>query len=805
MYVKTVGPENAPIMFVGDAPEEQESLLGLPFIQHSNTGREFTKLVSAAGLSREQCLVTNVAREQPPGNNMRILYEDNAMRIQKPILKQWIQILKEEIEKYKPNIVVALGRHAVYNLTGEASIEECRGYILESSIVPGQKVIGTYHPRQLNFEYKKHFTVIMDIRKAIKNSDTREIPRDDRILHSNPSLGEFLRYCDWLVKEHKGPVGCDIETASPGSHIDIIGFAHTPKEGYTFTIVKNRQPVLNEEQEFRFWEAVAKVCTEKELVMQNGTYDATVLMHNNGIPCKLFKYDTLIAAHCIWPETPRSLAYLASICINVPMWKETQSIMPAYYNCSDAVNTLGIWEIQKKLLTKHGLWDIFNHEMAQVYPAMFLQLHGIDVNLENKERVLTDLNRQMESLNYQLDQEVGKTVNFNSPKQLAELLYIDMGLPTQYKRRKSIQDQRKVTTDKEALNKLYRKTGNTTLKKILEYKGIKKLISSFIDIELSPEGKVHTCYNITGATMAKQYKAQVIDDEGDYKSFGRWSSSKSIILPYGSGNLQNVPYEARKLYVAPPGYEILQADYMQAEAVVVAFIIRDLRLMKMFRESFGLTREERKRRGLDVHNLTAAMLHGIPARFEDRDDGVYLIFGAPISKNQRGQGKTIRHANNYSAGPGVVANRLGCSMREAKDLQIQFHNSTPQLKLWHKSIQEELRRTRTLTNLLGRKHKFLDKWGDSLFRSAYSFIPQSTVGDLLNKSLCRFYYKYGKERSILLQLHDAIYILSPLGHREESMAMLRETMIEKLTYDKEEFYIDIDFSVGPNWGSLEEL
>ena len=112
-----------------------------------------------------------------------------------------------------------------------------------------------------------------------------------------------------------------------------------------------------------------------------------------------------------------------------------------------------------------------------------------------------------------------------------------------------------------------------------------------------------------------------------------------------------------------------------------------------------------------------------------------------------------------------------------------------------------------LTNLLGRKHRFLDRWGDNLFRSAYAFVPQSTIGDLLNEALVKFYWTYGKDRTLLLQLHDAMYVVSPLGeqNRQETIGMLRESMLRPLTYAGEEFTIDVDFAAGPSWGELEEL
>ena len=296
-------------------------------------------------------------------------------------------------------------------------------------------------------------------------------------------------------------------------------------------------------------------------------------------------------------------------------------------------------------------------------------------------------------------------------------------------------------------------------------------------MSVSPEGRAHTSYNIAGSSQ---------DSEEEFgKAFGRWSSSKSIIDPYGPGNLQNIPSRGygriiRSVFIPEDGYVILRGDYVQAEAVVVAYLINDHRLIQAFHNHE------------DVHKLTASTMFGV--KVED------------VTKEQRNVGKMIRHASNYSAGPAVLAKGLACEMSEAKDLLSLYHRICPQLRRWHESIQEELtKNNRTLTNLLGRKHRFLDRWGDGLFRSAYSYKPQSTVGDLLNFSLADFYYKYGDRWDILLQLHDAFYIQCRHGEIEEATQCMKECMIRPIEVNNEEMVIDVDFAVGPNWADLKEI
>jgi len=797
MYIKTVGPPSAKIMLVGEAPGEQEAATGKPFV--GNAGRVLSELLNLAGLTKQECLIANVARERPPGNKIAYFFEDKGMTTPKPILKEWIATLKEEIEFYRPNIVVALGATALWALTGQKGIGSYRGYIQQSSLVKGQKVLATYHPQKTDYEYKLRWPVVMDFRKARKNSLSPDLPEDNRVLNASPSRKEFLAYLQHLHYDHNLSIAVDIETAQPGSHIDIMGIADSPTHGMSYSFLRQRKSVLSFDKELEVWQWLAQVLSTKQLLMHNAVYDSGVLWYNNSIYCKNLHADTMVAGHVCWPEMPRSLEFMASICLNVPPWKDQAESLPNLYNCADAVNTYGIWEVMRKELENMELMDIFQHEMSQLEPATFLQLNGLSINMEVREKLLKDIDEKQEVLTAQLEQEFGKSINLNSHVQLQNLLYEDLGLPIQYKRRKSVNDPRKRTADEEAITKLSRISDNPLLMKIVDSKKLAKLKNTFVLLEekktgkskISPEGKVHTSYNVTGATMQKVKKGLVIDEEDSFRSFGRWSSSKSIILPYGSGNLQNIPLIARTMYTAPEGYEFVQADYVQAEAVVVAYIINDQKLIRLFQEGFGKSNEYRDKHHLDVHKQTASAM--------------FRISIDEVTKEQRQVGKVLRHSNNYSAGPAVAAHKLSCSIKEAKKLNQLYHHMCPQLSIWHTRIRQELKKTMTLTNLLGRQHRFLDRWGDTLFRSAYSYIPQSTVGDLLNKALVNFYWEHGEERTIQLQLHDAIYILSPLGYREETIEMLRKCMLMPLEYQGIEFTIDVDFKAGPSWGELEEL
>lgn len=785
MQVPTEGPLDAKIMLLGEAPGEEEDKIGRPFV--GTAGRTLDSLLGQAGIARYQCLVTNVARERPPANKISYHFEDKKCTIPKPRLRAWIDKLKEEIELYQPNVIVALGATALWALTGEKKISDFRGYVIPCSLVPGKKVISTYHPQAVNYEYKLHYPTVLDLRKALRHSAYPGLPENKQTFLPNVSVKQFIAYMEECIAHPEWEyLSIDVETVQPGSHIEELGLSHDPNFGISIFLLKGRAAAMSENDEVLLWQTFARLIKLKKIVMQNASYDIGVLWHNQHILIENLWMDTLLAAHICWPELPRDLGFLGSICLDIQPWKNSSK--SEIYNPADAANTLGIAFVLNKEIDKQGLRKVFDFEMGLIPVSLMLQLQGIAVDKGKQQELLMYWQKKRAELKTQLDTVIGREINFNSSKQMQQLLYFDLGLPIQYKRRKSVEETRTMTTDANALRTLARLVpNNPVFNLILDYKKADILINNFLSVETSPEGKVHTSYNITGAAS---------DDEEDTKktkrSFGRWSSSMSIILPYGSGNLQNIPPEARKMYRARPGWKIIEADYAQAEAVVVAYLTGDHRLQKMFKDSFGLSKTEKSI--YDIHKMTIATMLSIPVD--------------QVTSEQRVAGKTIRHATSYSAGPQVLANRLGIKLASAKALMELYHRANPHLKMWYMRIQAELKKTRTLYNLLGRKHRFLDRWGDSLFRSAYSFIPQGTVGDLLNTAIKKVYDEHLTlpfDMIILLQLHDAMYVMVKEENVMEAIKFMRKCMLIPLVHGNEEFMIDVDFQIKDSWGEGQPI
>lgn len=763
MEVKTLVPSShSNIMLLGEAPGEVEEACGLPFM--GTDGSTLKKILTQANIFYGNCIIANTSTLRLPK-----LYFDKKMEKPTPEFALQIERLKTEIQTLKPNLIVAMGAIPLFVLTGQRGVKSFRGTILESILVPGQKVLCTYHPKAITYEWSLFYQSVMDFRKASYESLTPDLPVDKRELIVAPSLTQAVDYLTYLTQNWEKEnlkVSIDLEHVTPGAHISWFGITHSSDFGMSIQFIENRKPCFPENDEIILWSAISNLLSSGiPIIFHNGAYDATNLWHNQGVWCSNIYFDTMLASHVLWPEFPKDLGYLASVLLSVPAWKHTggKQYEHGAYNAADVSNTYGIYLKLEALIEANSDYkSTFSLEMSELEPAAFMQLQGMDIDIEEQERLRKEFSEKMQEIETGLSTILNKKINFSSPKQLQELLYVDMGLPVQYKRRKSASEPRTITTDSEALEKLWIQTKDPILKLLLEHRKFTKILQ-FINMELSPENKIHTSYNIGGTET------------------GRWSSSKSIILDYGSGNLQNIDRRIRSMYVAPKGYVLVQADYVGAEAHLVAHLIQDHKMIQAFDNN------------LDIHKLTSAIMFNTP--YEE------------VTKDQRTVGKSIRHATNYSAGPGVLSRKLKISLKEAKELLERFMSVTPQLHIWHEKLRNELQQSRTLITPLGRSRVFMDRWGDQLFRSAYAFIPQSTIGDLLNISMVHFYQKWKSipHMGLAMQLHDAIYIWCKESEAAYWGQQLYNSMHRPIPLPHTDLYIGVDFKIGRDWKNMDTL
>lgn len=184
----------------------------------------------------------------------------------------------------------------------------------------------------------------------------------------------------------------------------------------------------------------------------------------------------------------------------------------------------------------------------------------------------------------------------------------------------------------------------------------------------------------------------------------------------------------------------------------------------------------------------------------------------PRSMSIRQMGKKSNHALNYDMSYVRAALEWEVEEAEAKQIINLYREvAYPGIPRWHEfDIRAQLRKDRTLVNLLGRKYVFRDAWGDDLFKEAYAYIPQSTIADLVLRAITAVYWdeSVADQAELLTQTHDSFLAQVSFSQWEEP-AWLVQRAIQHMDVRMEakgrEFGVGTDCKIGPSWGHMESV
>jgi uracil-DNA glycosylase family 4 len=527
-YVPASGPITSKLWFVGEAPGESEDIALKPFVGAS--GDILNGILLRYGLSRDDVYVTNLCPYRPFANKF-----ENCLGT--PELAAGVDKIKHDLKLHKPNVVVALGRWAFQVLSGKAkaSISSWRGSIVSTREgVSGTdiKLIGSYHPASVLRDGTQYPVLDWDIRRAVSESrvPTFDIPRRNFVI--DPRGVEL----ELIVEElsNADSISVDIETTMGAGHLLCVGFAADPMR--PICIVNHNDPQINSAIQ-RILDSPAKK------IFHFGTFDTTVL-RLMGFTINNYWWDTLIGQHVLFPELPRSLDFLTSIYTKEPYYKASgRAELPKdqkawssrtnrdalyIYNCRDAAVTLEIQREQDKEFSDNDR-RVFEFEMAELEMAQHISEAGLLVDFETRDKLSYSLYYEWALYQKALDMLVGMEVNVSSPK-LKKILYDDLGLPKRYK--KGPKGNTVLAVDEDAIvanishckthiNKLVRAGAIaqwehklTILKLILKIRGVRKLLSTYVDIKFSPDGRARGLYKVANTETGRWAAEKFIDDTG---------------------------------------------------------------------------------------------------------------------------------------------------------------------------------------------------------------------------------------------------------------------------------------------------
>ena len=509
--------------------------------------------------------------------------------------------------------------------------------------------------------------------------------------------------------------------------------------GMSFSFAKNQAfyvPVPADRQEAEkivneFKEVLENPKTLK--VGQNIKYDMTVLS-NYGVEVQGPMFDTMIAHYVLQPELRHNMDYLAEIYLhyqtihieeligskgkNQGNMRDLSPEAVCNYACEDADITLQLKEVLEKELKENGAEPLFyDIEMPLVPVLAYMERNGVCVDTEALKETSRHFTARMKQIEEEVHQMAGMEFNISSPKQVGEVLFDKLKITDKAKKTKTGQ----YVTSEEVLESL--KNKHQIVEKILDYRGLKKLLSTYIDALpqlINPRtGKIHTSFNQTVTAT------------------GRLSSSNP--------NLQNIPIrnedgkEIRKAFIPEEGCEFFSADYSQIELRIMAHLSGDKNMIEAFQE------------GDDIHASTASK--------------VYKIGLDEVTREQRSKAKTANFGIIYGISVFGLAERMNVPRSEAKELIEGYFQTYPQVKEYMDMSIAKARENGYIETIFGRKRFLPDISSHNAVvrgyaeRNAINAPIQGSAADIIKVAMINIYRRFKDEdirSKMILQVHDEL-------------------------------------------------
>ena len=541
---------------------------------------------------------------------------------------------------------------------------------------------------------------------------------------------DLKKLCDYFFT--KQILSLDTETTSTSAiDAELVGLSFAVKEFEAFyvPIPANREEALQIVNIFKPLYEDPKILK----VGQNLKYDLEVL-RNYGIELKGKMWDTMIAHYLIQPELRHNMDYMAEIYLNYQTihideligpkgknQKSMRSLLPSQvyeYAAEDADITLRLKNKLEPELKKYDCEKLFYEIEMPLMPVLAeMEMNGVCLDTQSLAETSKQFTNRMNEIEARIFELAGQQFNIASPKQVGEILFEKLKIVEKAKKTKTGQ----YVTSEEVLQQL--KNKHEIVADILEHRGLKKLIGTYIDALpklINPStGHIHTSFNQT------------------ITATGRLSSSDP--------NLQNIPIrgedgkEIRKAFIPEPGCLFFSADYSQIELRVMAHLSQDPQMIEVFRE------------GKDLHAATAANIYKKPI--------------AEVTRDERTKSKRANFGIIYGITVFGLAERLDIPRDEAKMLIDGYFETFPQVHNYMEKSKEVARQQGYVTTLFGRRRYLPDINSHNATvrgfaeRNAINAPIQGTAADIIKVAMIHIFQRFkaeGIKSKMILQVHDEL-------------------------------------------------
>ena len=484
--------------------------------------------------------------------------------------------------------------------------------------------------------------------------------------------------------------------------------------------------------------------------------------------------DSLIAASLLEPpDISKKLDNLAMLHLNVKMTPITDLIgkgkssitmadvdiaTTCQYACADADMTWRLCEHYKHIIENDPDTQRIISEIEIPLSEILIRMEKIGILVDPK--VLKEQSLSVESkmtdLSNRIYDMVGRKFNLNSPKQLGEILFDVLKLPSGRKR----------STRADILEKLAAQ-GHEVPTYILEYRQLQKLKSTYLDAlleKINPNTqRIHTSYHQT------------------ITSTGRISSSDP--------NLQNIPIRTdlgrmiREAFISSPGYKLLSADYSQIELRMVAHLSGDSGLQQAFANNE------------DIHTRTAAEIFGVA--FNE------------VDKSMRRKAKEINFGLIYGMGPYGLSERLSIPVGEATRYIDTYFSRFPEVKVYMSNILENARKDGYVKTIKGRRipvpgiNSKDRNVRENAERAAINAPVQGSAAEMLKIAMIELERELQKNKfkaNMILTIHDELILEVPEEELERVENLTQNVMSKVIDL---EVPVVVESSTGSTWAELK--
>lgn len=527
-------------------------------------------------------------------------------------------------------------------------------------------------------------------------------------------------------------------------HAQTVAVYTEEPEKYLYTVVENKIYAIDSGAK-DYLEAVRVIFESDIAKCGHDVKELHRKLLDMGVVAKNWRFDTALAAYLLSPtDSNYSLEKLSEQYLGFSIDKDEEEFGQLSLisdddgdeqkeNFAQAVSQL--YPVLEQALENNGLLNLLREiEMPLCAVLAEMEHTGFLVDRDALKSFGEMLKSGIEMLEQQIFDIAGERFNINSPKQLGVILFEKLMLPAPKKTKTGY------STSAEVLEKLRDK--HPIIELILNYRQLAKLKSTYADglsAVIAPDGRIHTSFQMTVTAT------------------GRLSSTEP--------NLQNIPVrtelggEIRKMFIAPAGNVLVDADYSQIELRLLAHISDDKVMQNAFLS------------GEDIHAVTASQVFGIPLN--------------EVTKLQRSHAKAVNFGIVYGISAFSLAQDIKVSVAEAKSYMESYLEKYSGVRSYMGEIVEKAKTNGYVETLYGRK-RALPELKSSNFnlrsfgeRVALNMPIQGTAADIMKLAMIRVdraLKEAGLEAKLILQVHDELIVECPENEAEEVMEILKREM-----------------------------